>query len=126
MSSSGCGCHGLGRCPLASQIIGNFAQVQAALLAIIPRVEAADKVVEESAAHIVVGLAAAKAPILTGQLRASVGEEGGEVIADTDYAGYLEYGTRRQKAQPFLRPAKDASEPIVRTMAEEAYTVATR
>jgi len=125
MTSNVFGCPGWGRFLLA-EVIGNFAQVQAALLALIPRVAAADKVVEESAAHIVAGLAAAKAPVLTGELRASVGEEGGEVIADTDYAGYLEYGTRRQKAQPFLRPARDAAEPIVKTLAEEAYTVATR
>jgi HK97 gp10 family phage protein len=109
-----------------AEVISNFAQVQAALLALIPRVAAADKVVEESAAHIVAGLAAAKAPVFTGELRASVGEEGGEVVVDSDHAIFQEYGTRRNKAQPFLRPAKDASEPIVRTMAEEAYTVATR
>jgi len=109
-----------------AEVFGNFAQVQAALLAIIPRIEAADKVVEEGAAHIVAGLAAAKAPVLTGELRASVGEEGAEVVVDSDHAIFQEYGTRRMKAQPFLRPAKDEAEPIVKVMAEEAYTVATR
>jgi HK97 gp10 family phage protein len=111
---------------LASQVIGNFAQIQAALLAIIPRVAAADKVVEESAAHIVAGLAAAKAPVLTGELRASIGEEGAEVVVDSDHGFFQEYGTRRMKAQPFLRPAKDEAEPIVKILAEEAYTAATR
>jgi HK97 gp10 family phage protein len=109
-----------------AEVLGNFLQVEAALLAIIPRVAAADEAIEEGAAHIVVGLAAARAPVLTGHMKASIGEEGGEVVVDTDYAGYQEYGTRRMKAQPFLRPARDASEPIVKTLAEEAYTVATR
>jgi len=107
-------------------VIGNFAQVQAALLALIPRVELADEVVEERSAEIVAAIAEAKAPSLTGHLKASVGGEGGQVVADTPYAGYQEYGTRRHKAQPFLRPARDASDPIVRNLAEEVYTVATR
>jgi HK97 gp10 family phage protein len=107
-------------------VVGNFAQVQAALLALIPRVELADEVVEERSATIVAAIAEAKAPSLTGHLKASIGEDGGEVVADTDYAGYQEFGTRRHKAQPFLRPAKEAAEPIVRNLAEEIYTVATR
>jgi HK97 gp10 family phage protein len=111
---------------LASQIVGNFFEVEAALLAVIPRVEAANEIVEREAAEVIVGLAEARAPELTGHLKASITENGGEVIADTDYAGYVEYGTRRSKAQPFLRPAKDASEPIVKALAETAYTVATR
>jgi HK97 gp10 family phage protein len=109
-----------------ADVYGNFSQVQAALLSLIPRVEAADEVVEENAAHIVATIATAKAPQLTGHLKASVGEEGGQVVADTPYAGYQEYGTRRHKAQPFLRPAKTAAEPAVKVMAEQIYTVATR
>lgn len=107
-------------------MLGNFAQVQAALLSLIPRVEAAGEVIEEKSADIVVGLAAARAPVLTGALKASVGDEGGEVVVDSPYAGYQEYGTRRHKAQPFLRPARDASEPIVKELAEGLITVATR
>jgi len=109
-----------------AEVFGNFAQVQAALLALIPRVEFADEVVEERSAEIVAAIAEAKAPSLTGHLKASIGGDGGQVIADTPYAGYQEYGTRRHKAHPFLRPARDASEPIVRNLAEEIYTVATR
>jgi HK97 gp10 family phage protein len=111
---------------LASQVIGNFFEVQAALLAVIPRVAAADEVIEGRAAEIIAALAEARAPVLTGHLKASIGGEGGEVVADTDYAGYLEYGTRRMKARPFLRPAKDQAEPIVKVLAEEIYTAATR
>ncbi len=109
-----------------AEVIGNFTQVQAALLALIPRVELAGEIIEERSATIVAAIAEAKAPSLTGHLKASIGGEGGQVVADTPYAGYLEYSTRRMKAQPFLRPARDASEPIVKTLAEELYTVATR
>lgn len=51
------------------------------------------------------------APVDTGRLRASIhtniSENGlrAEVVAQTDYAIFLETGTRRQRAQPFLEPA---------------------
>lgn len=111
---------------MASTIVGNFAQVEAALAAVALRVDAADEVVEEVAARTVADLAARLAPRLTGALSASVDEEGGKVVADSPYAGYQEYGTRHNKAQPFMRPARVAAEPIVRTQAEGIYTTATR
>lgn len=107
-------------------VYGNFEQVQLALLSLIPRVEAADEAVEETAAQIVATTAEAIAPRLTGEMAASVGSEGGQVVVTSDHAIFQEYGTRRHKAQPFLRPARDRSEPVVRTMAEGIYTVATR
>ena len=109
-----------------AQVIGNFAQVEAALALIIPRVDAADEVVEEKAADIVRVIASRLAPKLTGHLSSSVDEDGGAVVADTPYAGYQEYGTRHHKAQPFMRPAKTLSEPLVKKVAEGIYTVATR
>lgn len=108
------------------EAFGNFAQVQAALLAVIPRVEIADEEVAGRSAQIVAQVAAARAPVRTGELRASVGENGGEVVAESEHAIFVEYGTRRSKAQPFLRPARDASEPAVRQVAEAIYTAATR
>jgi HK97 gp10 family phage protein len=45
------------------------------------------------------------APVDTGHLRASIRAEGNRVIAEADYAAYVELGTEDQKAQPFLRPA---------------------
>ena len=111
---------------MADVVTGNFAQVQAALAAIVPRVDAADEAVEEAAAQIVARLAAAGAPRLTGHMAASVDEDGGQVVVDTPYAVYQEYGTRRHAAQPFLRPAKERSEPIVKRTAEVLYTAATR
>lgn len=111
---------------MATGISGNFAQVEAALLAIIPRVEAADEVVEEEGARLVAALGERNAPRLTGQLAASVDEEGGVVVVQAPYGAYVEYGTRHSKAQPFLRPAKDQAEAPWRQAAERTYTVATR
>ena len=111
---------------MAPVITGNFAQVQAALASLIPRVQAADEVVEETSARIVAQLAGSLAPRLTGHMAASVDEDGGMVVVDTPYAAYQEYGTRRHAAQPFLRPAKERSEAPVRQIAERIYTAATR
>lgn len=52
----------------------------------------------------------------TGETKRSVsmqiGHDGlyGEVGATTEYAGYLEYGTRLMSAQPFIKPAFDKQE----------------
>lgn len=107
-------------------IQGNFAQVQAALASIVPKVAAADEAVEEVGTEIVARRAAELAPRMTGHLAASVDEDGGQVVVDTPYAVYQEYGTRRHEAQPFLRPAAEQSETPFRQVAERIYAVATR
>ena len=52
------------------------------------------------------------APVRSGKLRNSIKTkvEGmkGEVYSDVSYAGYVENGTRKMRARPFLRPAYDA------------------
>ncbi len=108
------------------EVIGNFLEVEAYLLSLIPRSVAAGKTWEEASTRVVAEEAARRAPVLSGHMKASIGEEGSEVIVDTPYAGYVENGTRRMEAQPFLRPARDVSEPVVYAMAEEIFTVATR
>ena len=54
------------------------------------------------------------APVLTGDLKASIrteyaGGDTGYVVAgdngDVDYAGYQEFGTSKMQAQPYLRPS---------------------
>jgi HK97 gp10 family phage protein len=111
---------------MATGLTGNFAQVEAALAAIALRMEAADEPVEEAGAEIVRVLAERNAPKLTGQLAASVDEEGGIVVVEAEYGAYVEYGTRHAAAQPFLRPAKEQAEVPFRQAAERIYTVATR
>lgn len=52
-----------------------------------------------------------EAPVDTGQLRRSIqldiidGGMTAKVSANTEYAAYVEYGTRFMGAQPYLRPA---------------------
>lgn len=51
------------------------------------------------------------APFDTGTLRRSIGldiEEGGDtatITAGTNYAGYVEWGTRFMNAQPYMKPS---------------------
>jgi hypothetical protein len=54
--------------------------------------------------------AVAKAPRRTGHLKASIHSSGSassgyRVIADADYAAYVERGTDKFAAEPYLRPA---------------------
>ena len=57
------------------------------------------------------GYAAGKCPVDTGNLRGSIthevdaGDNAVYIGTDVEYAPYVELGTSRQKAQPFLRPA---------------------
>jgi HK97 gp10 family phage protein len=66
----------------------------------------------ELAKHLAEDVAAearSNAPVRTGHLRDSISVEvdGDTVIvqASADYAGYVELGTRHQRAEPFLMPA---------------------
>lgn len=57
------------------------------------------------------GYAKLKCPVYTGRLRNSIShayDEGSKkayIGTNTSYGPYVELGTRKQKAQPFLRPA---------------------
>jgi len=54
-------------------------------------------------------------PVDTGNLRRSITHQieaadlTAEVSANASYAAYLEFGTRKMRAQPYLRPAGDNS-----------------
>lgn len=58
-------------------------------------------------------------PVDTGRLRSSIAEELrtdgrdlSEIVGtDVEYAPYVELGTRRMRAQPFLRPAAEQAKP---------------
>lgn len=56
-----------------------------------------------------VGYAQEIVPVDTGALRDSISYEATEseltVFADTEYASYVELGTSRQAAQPYLKPS---------------------
>ena len=67
-----------------------------------------------AAADVVLRAAVAGAPRRTGRLRAAghvtVDASGGLVTFDVPYAGYVNYGTRRMRADGFLTDAVAASE----------------
>lgn len=68
------------------------------------------QIVKQNTAELTQG-AQRKAPVDTGNLRRSItmdlsdGGLTGKVKPTADYAPYLEYGTRFQPAQPFMRPS---------------------
>lgn len=70
--------------------------------------------------------AAKKCPVDTGNLRASITHEvdaGGNAVyigTNVEYAPYVELGTSRQKAQPFLRPAASEHGAQYRQVLEKA------
>ena len=62
------------------------------------------------------------APVRTGRLRESIHIEGSgnerEVVADSDYALYVEFGTSSQAPQPFMFPAGDLGERVLEELSE--------
>ena len=70
--------------------------------------------------------AAKKCPVDTGNLRGSITYEvdaGGNAVyigTNVEYAPYVELGTSRQKAQPFLRPAASEHGAQYRQVLEKA------
>jgi HK97 gp10 family phage protein len=49
-------------------------------------------------------------PVDTGELRDSIEVTGEGVVAGTDHAVYVEFGTFKMTAEPFLRPAADEAD----------------
>lgn len=78
---------------------------------LIAAVEAVSKSRPKEIADKIAASARVRAPVDTGFLRSSIGSrsvEAGktaEVFAGADYAAYVEYGTYKMAAQPFLEPA---------------------
>ena len=70
--------------------------------------------VEATAAGIAAD-AASRAPVDTGELRDSIHSEGSGmgamVVAAAPHSAYVEYGTSRSPAQPYLWPAVEAARP---------------
>jgi len=65
----------------------------------------------KSSANTAVNIAKRKAPVDTGNLRSQIGFERSpdgksvEVFANAPYSGYVEFGTRFQREQPYFMPA---------------------
>lgn len=73
---------------------------------------ALDQIIAASAAEATLRFAQLFSPVDTGALRASIVAEasGGEwsVDATQPYAGFVEFGTSKMRAQPFMTPAFSA------------------
>ena len=76
--------------------------------------------------NYVIGSAMEKAPVDTGRLRASiplsseVRETEATIGSNVVYAPYVEFGTKRMKAQPFLVPALQGAKSAIDGFLKEA------
>jgi HK97 gp10 family phage protein len=91
---------------------------QLASLARLDKVEAATE-----GAQVIVDYMQTITPVDTGELRDSeeVVTEGDSVsvVAGTDHAAYVEFGTYKMEAQPYFRPALDTQQkPALKAIAE--------
>jgi HK97 gp10 family phage protein len=72
------------------------------------------KVVEDSA-QAVVNHAKETVPVVTGTLQSSIGYtasgKSAEIFASAEYAAFVEFGTYKMAAQPYLYPALQAEWP---------------
>lgn len=50
-----------------------------------------------------------RAPVDTGELRDSIHQDGGRVVAMADHAGFVEFGTYKMAAQPYFIPGIEAT-----------------
>jgi len=66
----------------------------------------------EKTAEAVAEAARAEAPVKTGALRDSITSEGGTISVGEPYALFVEIGTHRMPAQPFLTPAMEQTEEL--------------
>jgi HK97 gp10 family phage protein len=86
--------------------------------------EYVDLAVDETANYIE-NRAKRYCPVDTGKLRASIQKSKPErfvryVSANTEYAKFVEYGTRRTRPQPYMNPATDEAEAIIDRFLEKA------
>jgi len=96
--------------------------------AIYARIAARVEIAVNETAQSVAADAQRRAPVLTGRLRAEVHAEpaaGGptliaRVVSPTPYAKYQEFGTRHNRAQPYLRPALAAARSAFRARLAKA------
>lgn len=89
-------------------------------------IESAIGVALEEIGLLAENYAAKKCPVDTGNLRASIthevdaGDNAVYIGTNVEYAPYVELGTSRQKAQPFLRPAASEHGAQYRRVLEKA------
>ena len=94
--------------------VGQWAALGRDLAAAPARIHTTAAPVVHASLEAVETAAKANAPVLTGQLRESIHADedgdglGGSVSTDVRYAVFVEYGTSKMAAEPFMGPAADA------------------
>lgn len=100
--------------PLSVQVIGT-ADVEAGLRRLLAEVpQLANNLLDDSAMRVEAA-AKQRCPVDTGRLRSSIQVASGQgwrtISTNVEYAPYVEFGTRRRGAKPFLFPAAEAERP---------------
>jgi len=72
---------------------------------VVGEVDKVNKDCEAKSGKIVANEARRTVVVRSGELRDSIEQEGGTVTATADHAKFVELGTYKMRAQPFLRPA---------------------
>jgi HK97 gp10 family phage protein len=110
--------------------IDGLAGLRAKLAALPAEVEAAVRDEVYAGALDVQGAAKRRVPVDTGRLRNSIAvetEQGGlsaTVGTNVEYGPFVEYGTRRAHAQPYLFPAFEQMVPRIKSRISKAVTKA--
>lgn len=81
-----------------------------------PRIRIAMEDASEEASKLIATRAKSIAPKRTGRLRDSIRASGFMIEARAPYSRFVEFGTRKMKAQPFLRPALEEEKGKVRNI----------
>lgn len=107
---------------------GDIDKAQAQLKMLSSNVSLSLSEAAEQAADVMLESAKSKAPFRTGDLRDSIEKAAHEIRSDyaawkvyagVFYASYLEYGTRKMRKRPFMRPAFDESRAEMARIAEK-------
>jgi len=88
------------------------------------KVTAAAPTAENRGAQQVAQAMAARAPVRTGRLRASIHAEGSQAVATADYATPVDRGTDHQAPQPFAEEGARAAAPAVATTMAAVFKAA--
>lgn len=77
--------------------------------------------IAETFGATVAEMARSMCPVDTGYLQSSISASGGTITVGADYAQYVEYGTWKSPAQPFLTPAVQAGAMMAYQQAQQIY-----
>lgn len=97
--------------------------------AVIDALTRGEKAALEAIGVFVDGAASLRSPVDTGNLRASIThqvnerEKSVQIGTPVEYAPYVELGTKRMKAQPYLTPAVESNLNRIETLGGKAFKI---